>query len=99
MLKLNQKETLAFKAILATKESGSIICRKLSEKLLKEGRLKGWRAFDYKMNKFFNPLKQHQLSDETRLYRESARISNKIEKTYKLADSVQNKLKKLSKEI
>lgn len=99
MLKLSPKETLAFKAILATKESGTIICRKLSERLLNEGRLKGWRAFEYKISKFFNPLKTHQLSDEARLYRETARLSNKVEKIYKIADSVQNKLKKLSKEL
>ncbi|OMJ67932.1 hypothetical protein SteCoe_34770 [Stentor coeruleus] len=99
MLKLNPKETLAFKAILATKESGHIICEKLTERLLKEDRLKGWRAFEYKLSKFFNPLKKYQLSEETRIYRETATLSNRIEKIDKIADSLRHKLKKLSKEL
>ncbi|OMJ87372.1 hypothetical protein SteCoe_10970 [Stentor coeruleus] len=97
MLKLNPKETLAFKAIVATREAGSVICSKVYERLLKEGRLKGWRALEYKISKFFNPIKSHQISEEARIYRETTRISNKIEKIDKIADSVQHKLKKLSK--
>lgn len=99
ILKLSSKETSAFKAILATKESGNFICDKLLEKLAKEGKFKGWRALLYKLKLYFEGNTYKRITQETIKYRKSVTFTRHLENIDKVADSVRLKLKKLLKEI
>ncbi|OMJ90908.1 hypothetical protein SteCoe_6672 [Stentor coeruleus] len=99
ILKLNSKETSAFKAILATKESGYLIYDKLLEKFDREGKLKGWRALTYKIKMLIKGNEQKRISLETIKYRKSVIFTRHLENIDKVADSVMLKLRRLVKEI
>jgi hypothetical protein len=99
ILKLNSKETSAFKAILATKESGYFICDKLIEKLAHEGNFKGWRTLSYKLRTYFEGKNYRRISQETIKYRKSVTFARHFENIDNVTDSIKVKLKKLLKEV
>ncbi|OMJ71666.1 hypothetical protein SteCoe_30062 [Stentor coeruleus] len=99
IMRLSPKEIKAYNAIISARERGCFIADIVSERMIRDSKVRKWDTFSNKIRNFFRRFKKRKLLESVDLHTENLYLENQIEKVGHIADAIQLKLERILKDI